>query len=105
VCAASRQAAKREEQAVQKRVAREVAADQEGVAAESAWLAVFDESGISLIPPVQRTPSSVHHADPPPPDRRKKASMAAALGYYPDGTKPGCVLTYSPTATTLNSLI
>jgi hypothetical protein len=32
-----------------------VAADQKGAAAESAWLVFFDESAVSLIPPMRRT--------------------------------------------------
>jgi DDE superfamily endonuclease len=65
-----------------------VAQDQKGAAAESAWLVFFDESAVSLIPPVRRTWSQRGHT----PILRhrlawKKASMAAALGYWPDGTK------------------
>jgi hypothetical protein len=65
-----------------------VAADQKRAAAESAWLVFFDESGISLIPPVRRTWSQRGHT----PILRhrlawKRASMAAALGYRPDATK------------------
>jgi hypothetical protein len=65
-----------------------VAADQKGARAESAWLVFFDESGISLIPPVRRTWSPCGRT----PILRhrmawKRASMAAALGYHPDGTK------------------
>jgi hypothetical protein len=64
-----------------------VAADQQGAAAESAWIVFFDESAVSLIPPVRRTWSPRGHT----PILRhwfgwKKASMAAALGYRPDGT-------------------
>jgi hypothetical protein len=64
-----------------------VAADQKGAAAESAWIVFFDESAVSLIPPVRRTWSPRGHT----PILRhrfgwKKASMAAALGYRPDGT-------------------
>jgi transposase len=64
-----------------------VAADQKGAAAESAWLVFFDESAVSLIPPVRRTWSPRGHT----PILRhrfgwKKASMAAALGYRPDGS-------------------
>ena len=64
-----------------------MATDQKGARAESAWLVFFDESGISLIPPVRRTWSPRGHT----PILRhrfgwKKASMAAALGYRPDGT-------------------
>jgi hypothetical protein len=65
-----------------------VAADQKGARAESAWIVFFDESGISLIPPVRRTWSQrgrtpvLRH-----PMAWKRASMAAALGYHPDGTR------------------
>jgi hypothetical protein len=64
-----------------------VAADQKGAAAETAWIVFFDESAVSLIPPVRRTWSPRGHT----PILRhrfgwKKASMAAALGYRPDGT-------------------
>jgi hypothetical protein len=65
-----------------------VAADQEGARAESAWLVFFDESGISLIPPVRRTWS--RRGTTPVLRHRvawKRASMAAALGYWPDATK------------------
>jgi transposase len=64
-----------------------VAADQKGAAAESAWLVFFDESAVSLIPPVRRTWSP--RGRTPVLRHRfgwKKASMAAALGYRPDGT-------------------
>jgi DDE superfamily endonuclease len=64
-----------------------VAADQKGAAAESAWLVFFDESAVSLIPPVRRTWSP--RGRTPILRHRfgwKKASMAAALGYWPDGT-------------------
>jgi hypothetical protein len=65
-----------------------VAQDQKGARAKSAWLVFFDESGISLIPPVRRTWSQRGHT----PILRhrmawKRASMAAALGYHPDGTR------------------
>jgi DDE superfamily endonuclease len=65
-----------------------VAADQKGAAAESAWLVFFDESGISLIPPVRRT-WSPRGRTPVLRHRMawKRASMAAALGYLPDGSK------------------
>jgi DDE superfamily endonuclease len=56
--------------------------------ANSAWLVFFDESGISLIPPVRRTWSQ--RGQTPVLRHRvawKRASMAAALGYHPDGTK------------------
>jgi transposase len=64
-----------------------VAADQKGARAESAWLVFFDESAVSLIPPVRRTWSP--RGRTPVLRHRfgwKKASMAAALGYRPDGT-------------------
>jgi transposase len=65
-----------------------VAAEQKGAAAASAWLVFFDESAVSLIPPVRRTWSQrgqtpiLRH-----PMAWKRASMAAALGYRPDGTQ------------------
>jgi transposase len=64
-----------------------VAADQKGAAAASTWLVFFDESAVSLIPPVRRTWSP--RGRTPILRHRfgwKKASMAAALGYRPDGT-------------------
>jgi DDE superfamily endonuclease len=64
-----------------------VAADQKGAAAESAWIVFFDESAVSLIPPVRRTWSPRGHT--PVLRHRfgwKKASMAAALGYRPDAS-------------------
>jgi hypothetical protein len=64
-----------------------VAQDQKGARAESAWLVFFDESPVSLIPPVRRTWSP--RGRTPILRHRfgwKKASMAAALGYRPDGT-------------------
>ena len=65
-----------------------MAQDQKGAGAESAWLAFFDESGISLIPPVRRT-WSPRGTTPVLRHRMawKRASMAAALGYHPDGSK------------------
>jgi hypothetical protein len=55
--------------------------------AKPAWLVFFDESALSLIPPVRRswsprgrTPVLRHRFG------WKKASMATALGYRPDGT-------------------
>jgi DDE superfamily endonuclease len=65
-----------------------VAQDQKGAAAKLAWLVFFDESAVSLIPPVRRTWSPRGHT----PILRhrfgwKKASMAAALGYHADGAK------------------
>jgi transposase len=62
-----------------------VAADQKGAAAESAWIVVFDESAVSLIPPVRRTWSP--RGQTPVLRHRfgwKKASIAAALGDRPD---------------------
>jgi hypothetical protein len=65
-----------------------VAADQKRARAESAWIVFFDESGISLIPPVRRT-WSVRGRTPVLRHRMawKRASMAAALGYHPAGSK------------------
>jgi hypothetical protein len=65
-----------------------VAQDQKGAAAESAWIVFFDESAVSLIPPVRRTWSQ-RGCTPVLRHRMawKKASMAAALGYRPDGTR------------------
>ena len=64
-----------------------MAQDQKGARAKSAWIVFFDESAVSLIPPVRRTWSPRGHT----PILRhrfgwKKASMAAALGYQADGT-------------------
>jgi hypothetical protein len=65
-----------------------VAADQKGARAESAWLVFFDESAVSLIPPVRRTWSVRGHTPVlRHPMAWKRASMAAALGYHPDGTR------------------
>jgi hypothetical protein len=64
-----------------------VAPDQKRAAAESAWIVFFDESAVSLIPPVRRTWSP--RGQTPLLRHRfgwKKASMAAALGYWPDGS-------------------
>jgi transposase len=64
-----------------------VAADQKRARAESAWLVFFDESAVSLIPPVRRTWSP--RGRTPVLRHRfgwKKASMAAALGYHVDGS-------------------
>ncbi|HEV2920892.1 MAG TPA: transposase [Actinomycetota bacterium] len=64
-----------------------MAQDQKGARAESAWIVFFDESAVSLIPPVRRTWSPRGHT--PVLRHRfgwKKASMAAALGYLADGT-------------------
>ena len=65
-----------------------MAQDQKGAAAESAWLVFFDESAVSLIPPVRRT-WSVRGRTPilRHPMAWKRASMAAALGYHRDATK------------------
>jgi transposase len=65
-----------------------VAQDQKRALAKSAWIVFFDESGISLIPPVRRTWSP--RGTTPILRHRlawKRASMAAALGYWPDGSK------------------
>jgi DDE superfamily endonuclease len=83
-----------------------VAADQKGAAAESAWLVFFDESGISLIPPVRRTWSPRGHT----PILRhrmawKRASMAAALGYQPNGTKARLCFHLQPDSYDTDSLI
>jgi DDE superfamily endonuclease len=63
-----------------------MAQDQKGARAKSAWIVFFDESAVSLIPPVRRTWSPRGHT----PILRhrfgwKKASMAAALGYHASG--------------------
>jgi hypothetical protein len=65
-----------------------VAADQKGARAKSAWLVFFDESGVSLIPPVRRT-WSPRGTTPILRHRMawKRASMAAALGYQSDGVR------------------
>jgi DDE superfamily endonuclease len=64
-----------------------VAQDQKGARAEPAWIVFFDESGISLIPPVRRT-WSPRGRTPVLRHRMawKRASMAAALGYRVDAT-------------------
>jgi transposase len=73
-----------------------------GAAAASAWIVFFDESAVSLIPPVRRTWSPRGHT----PILRhrygwKKASMAAALGYRPDGTAARlCFHLQQPSSTT-----
>jgi transposase len=64
-----------------------VASDQKWARAKSAWIVVFDESAVSLIPPTRRTWSP--RGRTPILRHRfgwKKASMAAALGYRSDGT-------------------
>jgi hypothetical protein len=83
-----------------------VAQDQKRAAAESAWLVFFDESGISLIPPVRRTWSQRGHM----PILRhrmawKRASMAAALGYQPDGAKARLCFHLQPDSYNTDSLI
>jgi hypothetical protein len=83
-----------------------VAADQKRARAKSAWLVFFDESGISLIPPVRRTWSQRGHT----PILRhrmawKRASMAAALGYHPDGTKARLCFHLQPDSYDTDSLI
>jgi transposase len=63
-----------------------MAQDQKGARAKSAWIVFFDESGVSLIPPVRRTWSP--RGQTPILRHRfgwKKASMAAALGYHASG--------------------
>jgi hypothetical protein len=83
-----------------------VAADQKRAAAKSAWLVFFDESGISLIPPVRRTWSVRGHT--PVLRHRmawKRASMAAALGYHPDGTKARLCFHLQPDSYDTDSLI
>ena len=96
-----RQAKERDEDAIQHWVAHEWPRIKKGPRAESAWIVFFDESGISLIPPVRRTWSPRGHT----PILRhrmawKRASMAAALGYRPTAPRPGCASTCSPTPTT-----
>ena len=74
-------------------------------AAESAWIVFFDESAVSLIPPVRRTWSP--RGRTPILRHRfgwKKASMAAALGYRPDGTAARlCFHLQQPAMTTASS--
>jgi DDE superfamily endonuclease len=83
-----------------------VAPDQKGARAESAWLVCFDESGISLIPPVRRTWSRqgctpiLRH-----PMAWKRASMAAALGYHPDGTRARLCFHLQPDSYDTDALI
>jgi hypothetical protein len=83
-----------------------VAADQKGARAESAWIVFFDESGISLIPPVRRT-WSPRGRTPILRHRMawKRASMAAALGYHPDGTKARLCFHLQPDSYDTDSLI
>jgi hypothetical protein len=83
-----------------------VAADQKGAAAETAWLVFFDESGISLIPPVRRT-WSVRGRTPILRHRMawKRASMAAALGYHPDASKARLCFHLQPDSYDTDSLI
>jgi DDE superfamily endonuclease len=83
-----------------------VAADQKGARAASAWLVFFDESGISLIPPVRRTWSP--RGQTPLLRHRmawKRASMAAALGYDPGGTKARLCFHLQPDSYDTDSLI
>jgi hypothetical protein len=83
-----------------------VATDQKRAAAESAWLVFFDESAVSLIPPVRRTWSQRGHTSIL---RHRlawnKASMAAALGYRPDGTGARLCFHLQQDAYDSNSLI
>ena len=83
-----------------------MATDQKGAAAESAWLVFFDESAVSLIPPVRRTWSQ-RGCTPILRHRLawKKASMAAALGYWPDGTKARLCFHLQPDSYDTDSLI
>jgi transposase len=76
------QAKERDQEAVQHWVAHGWPRTKKGARAKSAWLVVFDESGVPLIPPVRRSWSPRGHT----PILRhrvawKRASMAAALGY------------------------
>jgi hypothetical protein len=83
-----RRASERDEQAIQRWVAQEWPRINKGPPPASAWLVFFDESAVSLIPPVRRTWSP--RGRTPILRHRfgwKKASMAAALGYRPDGTR------------------
>jgi transposase len=83
-----------------------VAADQKGAAAESAWLVFFDESAVSLIPPVRRTWSP--RGQTPILRHRfgwKKASMAAALGYRPDGSAARLCFHLQPSSYNTDTLI
>jgi hypothetical protein len=83
-----------------------VAPDKKGARAKSAWLVFFDESGISLIPPVRRTWSM--RGQTPILRHRvawKKASMAAALGYHPDGTSARLCFHVQPDSYDTDSLI
>jgi hypothetical protein len=83
-----------------------VAPDQKGARANSAWLVFFDESAISLIPPVRRT-WSPRGTTPILRHRMawKKASMAAALGYWPDATKARLCFHLQPDSYDTDSLI
>jgi DDE superfamily endonuclease len=83
-----------------------VAADQKRAAAESAWIVFFDESAVSLIPPVRRTWSQ-RGCTPILRHRLawKKASMAAALGFWPDGTKARLCFHLQPDSYDTDSLI
>jgi hypothetical protein len=83
-----------------------VATDQKRARAKSAWLVFFDESGISLIPPVRRT-WSPRSRTPILRHRMawKRASMAAALGYHPDGTKARLCFHLQPDNYDTDSLI
>jgi DDE superfamily endonuclease len=83
-----------------------VAQDQKGAVENHAWLVFFDESGISLIPPTRRTWSPRGHT----PILRhrmawKRASMAAALGYQPDGTKARLCFHVQPDSYDTDSLV
>jgi hypothetical protein len=83
-----------------------VAADQKRARAKSAWLVFFDESGISLIPPVRRTWS--RRGRTPLLRHRmawKRASMAAALGYHPGGTRARLCFHLQPDSYDTDTLI
>jgi DDE superfamily endonuclease len=85
-----------------------VAPDQKGARVKSAWLVFFDESGISLVPPVRRT-WSPRGKTPILRHRHRgawrRASMAAALGYYPDGTRARLCFHIQPDSYDTDSLI
>jgi DDE superfamily endonuclease len=83
-----------------------VATDQKRARAESAWIVFFDESGVSLIPPVRRTWARRGHT--PLLRHRvawKRASMAAALGYWPDATKARLCFHVQPDSYDTDTLI
>ena len=83
-----------------------MAQDQKGARAKSAWLVFFDESAVSLIPPVRRT-WSLRGRTPILRHRVawKRASMAAALGYHPDASKARLCFHLQPDSYDTDSLI